>query len=78
MKPRAASSFETGVSDAAVAEAEVLKSLTHSHEVQRVAAAPALQHGDAVAGVRALVQTFGWSRTEVLAVARLLQELQPR
>jgi len=68
--------IETRESDAAIATAEVSKLLAHSSEVDRVAAAPELQHVDAVAGLRALVQSFGWSRTEVGAVAGLLEELR--
>jgi hypothetical protein len=49
--------------------------LAANHEVQRVARAPRLDHPEAVAGVRVLVQAFGWSRAEVAAVAGVLRDV---
>jgi hypothetical protein len=67
--------FETKDTDAAGAIRSVGNCLRDSVEVQRVARAPKLNHLEAVAGVRTLVQCFGWSRVEVGAVAGLLTDL---
>jgi threonine synthase len=67
--------IETGTADPAAAARRVVDSLGRSREIERVAAAPPLRHVDAVRGLRAVVQTFGWSRAEVRAMARLLEEL---
>jgi hypothetical protein len=49
--------------------------ITESDEVQRIARAPKLDHPEAVAGVRVLVQAFGWSRAEVAGVAGVLRDV---
>lgn len=68
--------FETGKINASDAAAIVVAWVDDSREVQRVARAPKLTHAATIAGVRTLVQMFGWSRTEVRAVVGLLTELQ--
>lgn len=64
--------IDTGVSDPADAIPRAIELLATNREVARIARAPHLQHPKAVAGVRTLVQAFGWSRTEVRAVVGLL------
>jgi hypothetical protein len=49
--------------------------IAENDEVQRIARAPRLDHPEAVAGVRVLVQTFGWSRAEVAGVAGVLRDV---
>ena len=68
--------FETGKINASDAAAIVVAWVDDNREVQRVARAPKLTHAATIAGVRTLVQGFGWSRTEVRAVVGLLTELQ--
>lgn len=67
--------IETGVTDPTDAIASVRALLSESLELERVGQAPKLEHPHAIAGLRALVQSFGWSRTEVAAVAGLLVEV---
>jgi hypothetical protein len=68
--------FETGQVEVADVVDSAIRSLAQSQEVQRVARAPKLQHPSTIAGIRGLVQTFGWTRTEVAAVVGLLEEVQ--
>ena len=49
--------------------------IAENDEVQRIARAPKVDHPVAVAGVRVLVQTFGWSRAEVAGVAGVLRDV---
>ena len=67
--------IETGVSDAMTAIARARDVLAHSRELERVARAPRIVHPDAINGLRASVQVFGWSQTEARAMARLLEEV---
>jgi hypothetical protein len=49
--------------------------IAENDEVQRIARAPRLDHPLAVAGVRGLVQAFGWSRVEVAGVAGVMRDV---
>jgi hypothetical protein len=66
--------FETADTDVASAIRTVVGSVRDNAEVRRIGQAPKLDHPDVVAGIRTLVQCFGWSRTEVGAVAALFEE----
>ena len=67
--------IEAPHADTEDALARVIRVLDSSHEVERISRAPKLEHPETVAGVRTLVQAFGWSRTEVRAVVALLGEV---
>jgi hypothetical protein len=67
--------IETTDVDATDAVARVIRLLDTSHELNRISRAPKLEHPDTVAGVRTLVQAFGWSRFEVRAIVGLLGEV---
>ena len=67
---------ETRHVNAAEAVAVVVEGLDKHREVERIARAPKLEHPATIAGVRAIVQAFGWSRTEVGAVVGLMEEVQ--
>jgi len=62
-----------------VEAADVITSMStyiaEDDEVQRIARAPKLDHPVAVAGVRSLVQAFGWSLAEVAAVAGVMRDV---
>ncbi len=66
--------FETARRHLAEAIAVTEKLLAGADELRVASAAPTLVHPEVVGGVRALTQAFDWSRTEVRAVARLLQD----
>lgn len=67
--------FETPAIDLADAITWMTTYVAESEEVQRIARAPELDHPEAVAGVRVLVQAFGWSRAEVAGVADVLRDV---
>jgi hypothetical protein len=67
--------FETPDVEVTDAITRMREDIAENDEVQRIALAPRLDHPEAVAGVRVLVQTFGWSRAEVAGVAGVLRDV---
>lgn len=67
--------FETPDVDVADAITRMRTYIAGNAEVERIARAPKLDHPEAVAGVRVLVQAFGWSRAEVAGVAGVLRDV---
>ncbi len=54
---------------------QITKMLGHyAGEIRRIAAAPALTNPAAVLEVRTLASIFSWTKTEVRAVARMVQQ----